>query len=168
MSGGPMMSATWSASPAAGRCMAGEPFVLNGRVSKVERRFLSNAGLRADALLIHFDESTTCQIGLLGTTVKSLEQHIAQGRAHFLETAAVLNLRHDWMGNVVSTPSKCRAGCYTKPRAAMFVNQPTRLIVDECTDFPFACGAKQFNLSCGWGPDDPPLASLGIALGGDQ
>lgn len=55
VSGGPMMGATWSASPAAGRCMSGEPFVRDGRVGKVEERFPSQAGLQADALLIRFD-----------------------------------------------------------------------------------------------------------------
>ncbi|MBB3349279.1 hypothetical protein FHY02_003766 [Sphingomonas sp. BK069] len=119
-----MMGATWSASPAAGRCMSGEPFVLDGRVAKVEERFPSPAGLQADALLIRFDKSAPGQIGLLGTTVESLEQRIARGRVHFLESASSVNVRHGWMGNVVSTTMKCCSGRY-EPHAEVFAHQPT-------------------------------------------
>ena len=119
-----MMSATWSASPAAGRCMSGEPFVLNGRVGKVEERFPSHAGLQADALLIRFDESAPGQIGLLGTTVKSLEQRIAQGRVHFLESARSVNVRHGWTFDAESIRRTWRRGDYANQGAGMSADPP--------------------------------------------
>ncbi|MDR6115055.1 MULTISPECIES: hypothetical protein [unclassified Sphingomonas] len=51
---------------------------------------------------------------------------------------------------------------------ALQVRDIEEMIVEERINFPFVCGAKEFNLSCGWGPGDRPLASVGIALGGDQ
>lgn len=51
---------------------------------------------------------------------------------------------------------------------ALQVRDIEQMIVDERIDFPSVCDAKRFNLSCGWGPGNRPLASLGIALGGDQ
>lgn len=133
-----MMSATWSASPAAGRCMSGEPFVLDGRVGKVEERFPSDAGLQADALLIRFDECAPGQIGVLGTTVKSLEQSIAQGKVHFLESAAALNVRHGWEGDVVCTTASCRSGRYSRPGAEALAPQtkPARRL---STSQPIGC-----------------------------
>ncbi len=87
----------WSASPAAGRCMSGEPFLLEGRIAKVEERHPSNDGLQADGLFIRFVE--TCrpdQIGMLGTTVEAIERRIACGQVHFLEGAAAFNARYGW------------------------------------------------------------------------
>lgn len=124
MSGGPMMSAAWSASPAAGRCMAGEPFVLNGRVAQVEERFASHAGLEADALLIRFDDREPGQIGMLGTTVKSLEQHIAQGRVHFLESARSVNVRHGWTFDAESIRKTWRRGDYASQGSGMSADPP--------------------------------------------
>lgn len=124
MSGGPMMSATWSASPAAGRCMSGEPFVLDGRVGKVEERFPSHAGLQADALLIRFDECAPGQIGVLGTTVKSLEQSIAQGKVHFLESARSVNVQHGWTLDAESIRRAWRRGDYASQATGMFADPP--------------------------------------------
>ncbi|MBX8844486.1 hypothetical protein HCH44_06130 [Sphingomonas melonis] len=119
-----MMSATWSASPAAGRCMAGEPFVLNGRVAQVEERFASHAGLEADALLIRFDDREPGQIGVLGTTVKSLEQHIAQGRIHFLESARSVNVRNGWTFDAEGIRGAWRRGDYAGQATGMSADPP--------------------------------------------
>lgn len=51
---------------------------------------------------------------------------------------------------------------------AVQVRDIETMIVEDRIDFPFVCGAKELNLSCGWGFGDRPLASVGIALGGDQ
>lgn len=104
--------------------MSGEPFVLDGRVGKVEERFPSRAGLQADALLIRFDERAPGQIGVLGTTVESLEQDIARGRVHFLESAAALNVRHGWRSDAESIRRKWRHADYANRGTGMSADPP--------------------------------------------
>jgi hypothetical protein len=88
----------WSASPAAGRCMSGSPFVLDGRIAHVEERYASEAGLHSDVLCIRFEGHCGAgEPGILATTVKSLEDRIADGRVRFLESATAFNAEQGWL-----------------------------------------------------------------------
>jgi hypothetical protein len=78
------VAADWSVSPAVRRCIEGHPFLLDGGVCEVERRFASRGGIQSDVLVLAFEGPpppgrTKRQI----MPVRSLEAVVATGRIIF-------------------------------------------------------------------------------------
>lgn len=135
MSGAAINGAARMASPAAGLCMSGTPFLLKGRVARVEERYASLAGLQLDVLQIRFAGlRAPDEIGVLGTTVRLLEQHIKAGQVEFLhdptEFSASLGRRLDGGDVMPNFRSRYTTASNTTRRARPLVGS-TSAIADD-------------------------------------